>query len=170
MYHDRYGLHMVCVDGTKDVKPEFLATHPAHLPLAAPAALRQGLAELGVTQRLANPWLRDAITTAILRQVVRADQARKLYRAWCSTYGTTAEGPQGELAVAPMPDAIKDGTTLPGEDVPTVVDIAQPLRTFPSHRLAVEHQPNRCDEPPRPGNALLVPPPRVGIKCSRSPP
>lgn len=106
--HDRDGLHLVCVDGTEDVKPEFVATDPAHLPPPAPAALREGLGELGVTQRLANPWLWDAISTAILRQVVRADQARKLYRAWCSTYGTTVEGPQGELAVAPTPDAVLD--------------------------------------------------------------
>ena len=101
--HDRDGLHLACVDGTEDVKPEFVATDPAHLPPAAPAALREALAELGITRRLANPWLWDAITTAILRQVVRADQARKVYRTWCSTYGTTVEGPQGALAVAPTP-------------------------------------------------------------------
>ncbi|CAM5475242.1 MULTISPECIES: hypothetical protein [Streptomyces] len=106
--HDRNGLHLVCVDGAEDVKPEFVTTDPAHLPPAAPATLREGLIELGVTQRLANPWLWDAITTAILRQVVRADQARKLYRAWCSAYGTTVEGPHGPLAVAPTPAAVLD--------------------------------------------------------------
>lgn len=103
--HDRYGLHMDCVDGTEDVKPEFVATDPAHLP-PLPEVLHGGLAALGVTQRLANPWLWDAITTAILRQVVRADQARKLYHAWCSAYGTTVEGSQGPLAVAPAPDVV----------------------------------------------------------------
>ncbi|MFE9454041.1 hypothetical protein [Streptomyces sp. NPDC006739] len=104
--HDGDGLHMACVDGTEDDKPQFVATDPTHLPAAAPAALREGLAGLGVTQRLANPWLWDAITTAILRQVVRADQARKVYRTWCSTYGTTVEGPHGALAVAPAPAAV----------------------------------------------------------------
>ncbi|MFF7130453.1 hypothetical protein [Streptomyces sp. NPDC008240] len=104
--HDRDGLHVACVDGTEDVKPAFVSTDPAHLPPAAPAALREGLARLGVTRRVANPWLWDAITTAILRQVVRADQARKLYRAWCSTYGTTVEGPRGALAVAPAPGEV----------------------------------------------------------------
>ncbi|WEO92672.1 hypothetical protein A6P39_000160 [Streptomyces sp. FXJ1.172] len=106
VFHDRDGLHMACVDGTEDVKPEFVATDLAHLPPAAPAALREGLAALGVTQRLANPWLWDAITTAVLRQVVRADQARKVYRTWCSTYGTTVEGPRGPLAAAPGPDSV----------------------------------------------------------------
>lgn len=99
--HDHHGLRVDCVEGTEDVKPTFLTTDPANLPLAAPPVLRAGLDELGVSQRLANPWLWDAITTAILRQVVRADQARKLYRAWCSTYGTTVDGPFGKLAVAP---------------------------------------------------------------------
>jgi 3-methyladenine DNA glycosylase/8-oxoguanine DNA glycosylase len=98
---DRQGLHMACVQGTEDVKPTFVTTDPARLPAAAPLPLRDGLNQLGTTQRLANPWLWDAITTAILRQVVRADQARKLYRAWCGTYGTTVDGPFGTLAVAP---------------------------------------------------------------------
>lgn len=99
--HDRDGIRMTCVQGSEDVKPKLVSTEPAHLPPAAPAALREGLTRLGVTQRLANPWLWDAITTAILRQVVRADQARKLYRTWCGTYGTVIDGPSGELAVAP---------------------------------------------------------------------
>ncbi|MEV7020152.1 hypothetical protein C1708_32965 [Streptomyces sp. DH-12] len=104
--HDRDGIHTTCVDGTEDFKPKFVSTDPAHLPPTAPASLREGLARLGVTQRLANPWLWDAVTTAILRQVVRADQARKLYRAWCRTYGTTVEGPQGALSVAPAPAVV----------------------------------------------------------------
>ncbi|MFJ5779273.1 hypothetical protein [Streptomyces sp. NPDC093094] len=103
---DGDGLHVVCVEGTEDVKPEFVASDPVRLPSAAPAGLRAGLAGLGVTQRLANPWLWDAITTAILRQVVRAEQARKLYRAWCSNYGRTVEGPRGALAVAPAPATV----------------------------------------------------------------
>ncbi|MFF4276145.1 hypothetical protein [Streptomyces sp. NPDC001536] len=101
MSHDSQGLRIDCVDGSEDIKPSFCVTDPADLPAAAPATLRDGLVELGVSQRLANPWLWDAITTAILRQVVRADQARKVYRTWCSTYGTDVGGPFGRLAVAP---------------------------------------------------------------------
>jgi DNA-3-methyladenine glycosylase II len=101
MSYGNHGLRIDCVKGSEDIKPSFVATDPADLPAAAPAALRNGLTKLGVSQRLANPRLWDAITTAILRQVVRADQARKLYRNWCSTYGTTVDGPFGPLAVAP---------------------------------------------------------------------
>ncbi|MFI0192867.1 hypothetical protein ACH4PW_35690 [Streptomyces sp. NPDC017082] len=100
---DHQGLRIDCVAGAEDVKPAVLNTDPAHLPPATPQALRAGLVRLGVTQRLANPWLWDAITTAILRQVVRAEQARRLYRTWCARYGTVVDGPFGELAVAPSP-------------------------------------------------------------------
>ncbi|WP_331726071.1 hypothetical protein [Streptomyces sp. NBC_01012] len=102
----RNGLNTTCVDGTEDVKPELVTTNPACLPTGVPATLRTGLEGLGVSQRLANPWLWDAITTAVLRQVVRAGQARKLYRQWCQAYGTTVEGPSGELATAPTPGQV----------------------------------------------------------------
>ena len=98
------------VTGAEDEKPAFAITDPARLPDKAPEALRKGLNGLGATQRLKNPWLWDAITTAILRQVVRADQARKLYRKWCASYGTTVQGPHGELAVAPTPDQVLELT------------------------------------------------------------
>ncbi|MER7937916.1 MULTISPECIES: hypothetical protein [unclassified Streptomyces] len=103
---DRRSLHLECVQGSEDAKPAVVSTDPAGLPAAAPAALRAGLAELGVTQRAANPWLWDAITTAVLRQVVRAEQARKLYHAWCRTFGTTVHGSFDELAVAPSPGEV----------------------------------------------------------------
>ncbi|MFE5690569.1 hypothetical protein [Streptomyces sp. NPDC056512] len=104
------GLNTTCVDGSEDVKPTFITTDPADLPNTVPGTLRAGLEDLGPTQRLANPWLWDAITTAILRQVVRADQARKLYRAWCRTYGTVVKVPHGELAVAPTAEQVLDLT------------------------------------------------------------
>jgi len=103
---DLDGLHMTCVDGTEDVKPTVITTDPACLPGSVPAALKAGLCGLGPTQRLANPWLWDAISTAILRQVVRAGQARRLYRAWCTTYGTTIHSPAGELSVAPSAEQV----------------------------------------------------------------
>ncbi|MGW7520592.1 hypothetical protein ACWGJ2_33930 [Streptomyces sp. NPDC054796] len=101
LFWDSDGLRLTCVEGTEDVKPQFVTADPACLPDTVPAALRAGLDGLGPTLRLANPWLWDAITTAVLRQVVRAGQARKLYRTWCRTYGTTVETPYGELALAP---------------------------------------------------------------------
>lgn len=95
------GPHMTCVQGSEDVKPAFLSTDPSALSAGVPAELKSGLDDLGPSQRLANPWLWDAITTAILRQVVRAGQACKLYRVWCRTFGTTVESPVGDLSVAP---------------------------------------------------------------------
>ncbi|MCX4677629.1 hypothetical protein OG413_20370 [Streptomyces sp. NBC_01433] len=103
---DRDGLHMSCAVGTEDAKPVVVTADPACLPEAVPAGLRAGLLGLGSVQRLANPWLWDSITTAILRQVVRAGQARKLYRAWCTRYGTTIDTPHGPLAVAPSTEQV----------------------------------------------------------------
>ncbi|MFF3730768.1 hypothetical protein ACFYXM_10725 [Streptomyces sp. NPDC002476] len=100
---DSDGVHLTCVDGSEDVKPTVVTTDPARVPADVPAQLREGLDGLGVTQRLANPWLWDAITTAVLRQVVRAEQARKLYRAWCWGYGSRYTTPYGELTLAPSP-------------------------------------------------------------------
>ncbi|MER6464742.1 hypothetical protein ABT278_30400 [Streptomyces sp. NPDC001228] len=103
---DRDGLHMKCVHGDEDRKPALAITDPAALPAATPAALRNGLNAIGITHRLTNPWLWDAITTAVLRQVVRAEQARRLYRKWCEQYGTAVEGPRGTLSVAPTPEQV----------------------------------------------------------------
>ncbi|MER6240043.1 hypothetical protein ABT185_28985 [Streptomyces clavifer] len=103
---DRDGLHMRCVDGTEDVKPTPVTTNPEILPGSVPGGLRSGIDRLGVSQRLANPWLWDAITTAILRQVIRAGQARKLYREWCKAYGTTVEGSFGTLSIAPTAEQV----------------------------------------------------------------
>ncbi|MGW3627812.1 hypothetical protein [Streptomyces sp. NPDC000880] len=99
-------LELQCVEGSEDVKPRIITTDPATLPASVPDALSAGLKELGLTRRLANPWLWDAITTAILRQVVRAGQARRLYRAWCQAYGTTVTTVHGPLAVAPDPQHV----------------------------------------------------------------
>ncbi|MFD0279268.1 hypothetical protein ACFVHB_35975 [Kitasatospora sp. NPDC127111] len=102
------GLDLACVDGTEDDKPAAVLTVPDHLPATVPAALGNGLRALGPSRRVANPWLWDAITTAILRQVVRADQARKLYRTWCATYGTPLDGPYRPVHLAPGPAEVLD--------------------------------------------------------------
>ncbi|MFJ2895831.1 hypothetical protein ACIO87_13210 [Streptomyces sp. NPDC087218] len=103
---DRNGPHMDCVDGTEDVKPEFVTTDPVRLPADVPVELRESLTALGVSQRLNTPWLWDAITTAVLRQVVRAGQARKLYRNWCRTHGMRVCSAYGDLHLAPSPERV----------------------------------------------------------------
>lgn len=98
-----HGITLACIEGSEDDKPTVVATAPDQLPQGAPAELLRALAKLATVERLANPSLWDALTTAILRQVVRADQARKLYRAWCATYGV----PAGAIGAATVPQAAK---------------------------------------------------------------
>lgn len=83
------GLTLNNVTGTDDTKPTTAITGADELPAGLPSHLGHPLAALGVVMRVPNPSLWDAINTAILRQVVRAAQARKVYRAWCQTHGTT---------------------------------------------------------------------------------
>ncbi|MGW0778303.1 hypothetical protein ACWD01_32800 [Streptomyces sp. NPDC002835] len=101
-------LELRCTEGSEDHKPTIVTTDPAALPETIPAALRTGLHALGASRRMANPWLWDAITTAILRQVVRADQARRLYSTWCRTYGTSVDIGEQTLAAAPDPTTVLD--------------------------------------------------------------
>jgi DNA-3-methyladenine glycosylase II len=105
------GLRLTCIEGTEDSKPFVSKTSAADLPERIPLALGAGLARLGGVSRLANPWLWDALTTAILRQVVRAAQARVLYQRWCQAYGTALTRPEGHLALAPAPEIV---LALPG--------------------------------------------------------
>ncbi|MEU3563793.1 hypothetical protein [Kitasatospora sp. NPDC006786] len=100
------GLDLACVDGTEDTKPTLVTTDPTSLPATVPAALLTSLRGLGPSVRAANPWLWDAITTAVLRQVVRADQARRLYRGWCATHGTELPVPWNALRTAPTPETV----------------------------------------------------------------
>ncbi|WP_206442015.1 hypothetical protein [Streptomyces boncukensis] len=98
-------LRPVGAEGT--ATPSAPRTAPQELPNTREAApvVRQ-FATLGIVQRLTNPSLWDAITTAILRQVVRAEQARKLYRRWCADHGRTIDTAVGPLALAPSPETV----------------------------------------------------------------
>ncbi|MDH6113301.1 3-methyladenine DNA glycosylase/8-oxoguanine DNA glycosylase [Kitasatospora sp. MAP12-15] len=100
------GLAVSCIDGSEESKPHVTEVTADQLPPRANPELTAALAELGIVQRLANPSLWDAVTTAILRQVVRAGQARILYRRWCATYGRTYVTEAGTLTVAPDPQTV----------------------------------------------------------------
>jgi DNA-3-methyladenine glycosylase II len=74
--------------------PQAAASAPAPLVLALPGAaardvpeLAGALGSLGAVARFASPSLWDAIGTAVIRQVVRAGQARAQYRALCAAHG-----------------------------------------------------------------------------------
>ncbi|WP_016908358.1 hypothetical protein [Streptomyces xiaopingdaonensis] len=107
------GLHLNAVRESTTAPPSISVTSPEELPSTpAAAALVQQLATLGPVHRLTNPSLWDAVTTAILRQVVRAAQARKVYRQWCRLHGRTLDTPVGPLSLAPTPETLDAGDTV----------------------------------------------------------
>ncbi|MDA8372630.1 MAG: hypothetical protein M0026_22535 [Nocardiopsaceae bacterium] len=75
---------------------------PADLSDRAPELMRRGLEARGPVARLRTPDLWDAIATAIIRQVIRADQARLMYQRFTSTYGEPAEAGH----VFPSPEVV----------------------------------------------------------------
>ena len=69
--------------------------------------LATALAKLGSVVRFRNADLWDAIGTAIIRQVIRATQSKKLYRAFCEAYGERVELPYGGMyALFPTPEIV----------------------------------------------------------------
>ncbi|WP_433329901.1 hypothetical protein [Spirillospora sp. CA-294931] len=76
--------------------------HLGALPATVPAGLRDALEQLGPVRRWRNPSLWDALATAIIRQVVRADQARIQHRRFRETFGPRADG-AGASAVHALP-------------------------------------------------------------------
>lgn len=88
--------------------PQAAAREPGvfALPEAAAPELAAALGVLGPVARFANPDMWDAIATAVIRQVVRADQARIQYRALCQAHGTEVRC--GGLAgwLLPSPEAV----------------------------------------------------------------
>jgi DNA-3-methyladenine glycosylase II len=69
--------------------------------------LATALASLGTVVRFRNADLWDAIGTAIIRQVIRAGQSKKLYRAFCEAYGERVELPDGgTFALFPSPKSV----------------------------------------------------------------
>ncbi|MEV0410332.1 hypothetical protein AB0I68_05820 [Streptomyces sp. NPDC050448] len=92
------------LDADADEQPPVAYTSAVDLPTAAEGALLlDELVSLGTVARLTNPSLWDAITTALLRQVVTATQARKRHHAYYTAYGRTFDTPAGPLPVAPVP-------------------------------------------------------------------
>lgn len=77
---------------------------PTELTDAAPARLRRELEGRGPIARLRTPDLWEAIATAIIRQVIRADQSRLMYQRFTDAHGeATASG-----KVFPAPKVVRD--------------------------------------------------------------
>lgn len=62
----------------------------------------------GPVARWQNPDVWDALATAIVRQVIRAGQARKLYRAFSRAHGEQVTTPLGETWLFPTPQTVLD--------------------------------------------------------------
>ena len=111
------GHALITTDGTRAgwCCPQAAARQPGlfTLPAGAMPELAGPLASLEVVARFANPSLWDAIATAVIRQVVRAAQARAQYQALCAAYGTEVRC--GTLA----------GRLLPSPEIVLGLDDAQ---------------------------------------------
>jgi DNA-3-methyladenine glycosylase II len=69
--------------------------------------LASALRQLGAVVRFRNPDLWDAIGTAIIRQVIRAGQSKKLYRTFCEAHGERIELPRGGVYTRfPAPEIV----------------------------------------------------------------
>lgn len=77
---------------------------PADLGETVPAHLRTALADQGPVSRLRTPDLWEAVATAIIRQVIRADQARLMYRRFTTTLGEAIGN--GRAHVFPTPETV----------------------------------------------------------------
>ena len=76
-------------------------------PTAAPlSALAAAFSELGTVLRVRNADLWDAIGTAIIRQVIRAGQARLMYRRFCEAHGESMPTPHGTAYLFPDPATV----------------------------------------------------------------
>ncbi|MFJ3975688.1 hypothetical protein [Streptomyces sp. NPDC090021] len=89
-------------------QPPVAYTSPIDLPAAPDHAepLFDELVNLGTVARLTNPSLWDAIVTAILRQVVTAQQARKRHHSLYAAYGRTVPTAAGALSLTPTPETL----------------------------------------------------------------
>lgn len=60
----------------------------------------------GTVARWRNPDLWDALATSIVRQVIRASHARRLYRAFSQAHGEQVDTPHGPTWLFPAPQAV----------------------------------------------------------------
>jgi DNA-3-methyladenine glycosylase II len=80
-----------------------IETWPVNLPPRAPGPLTTALAPLGTVHRLPSPTLWEAITSGLLRKIIRAPQARALYQRWITVYGPSWDTPAGRMHTVPGP-------------------------------------------------------------------
>ncbi|MGA5268044.1 hypothetical protein [Streptomyces lydicamycinicus] len=85
--------------------PSVAYTSPVRLPYEDETQpLVDELMRLGTVQRLTNPSLWDAITTALLRQGTPVTRARKTHRAYYRAFGRTVDTFAGPMSLVPSPE------------------------------------------------------------------
>jgi hypothetical protein len=100
---DASGGHWIKTDSV-DSQVLFHGVDPS--TLTGPGDLVDPLRDAGCVARMANSDTWDALATAIVRQVIRAGQARKLYRAFCREHGTQVDTPAGSAWLFPRPETV----------------------------------------------------------------
>lgn len=76
------------------------------VPVGALAVLTPAVEETGPVLRARNGDLWDAIGTAIIRQVIRAGQARIMYDRFCGAHGEAVATPYGVRHLFPSPEVV----------------------------------------------------------------
>ncbi|WP_433270781.1 hypothetical protein ACQPZF_10785 [Actinosynnema sp. CS-041913] len=76
--------------------------------LDGPGDMVEVLRAAGPVARWRNPDLWDALATSIVRQVIRAGQARRLYRAFCRAHGDEVTTRHGSTWLFPTPEVVLD--------------------------------------------------------------
>lgn len=110
--HDKHALTRTDGSSLEWCCPEASASGPVPETFALtdaaalPPELGKALASLGSVARFRNPSLWDALGTAIIRQVVRAAQAQRQYRAFCAAYGDQVRCGQAMAWLFPSPEAV----------------------------------------------------------------
>lgn len=120
-----------------------------------PPGLARALHSLGAVQRLRNADLWDAIATAIIRQVIRAGQARKMHQ----TFRQTAGQRLSLTALIPTPEQILAMTPQEFSDLGMAFK-RRPLQAAAAAYLA--HQAEWAELPPDVLVKALQDVPRIG--------
>jgi DNA-3-methyladenine glycosylase II len=87
------------VVGSAEHRPDLVEL--TSVPATVPLSLRSSLASLGTVARWRTPDLWEAVATAIIRQVIRADQARILHHRFRTAHGQPVPSPHGVLHLTP---------------------------------------------------------------------
>lgn len=98
---------VVILSGDTENMPDIDVFHaPAKWPSTMPQALADALSSVGTVARFATPSLWDAIATAIIRQVIRADQARLQHQRFRRAYGPAVQTSVGVLYALPSAETV----------------------------------------------------------------